>query len=132
MKKESALYLVIGLLAGALLMGLTAVLAVNNDNQGMMSMMGMKSMQDVEMSMDEMSADLRTKTGDSFDEAFLNMMIDHHEGAVDMAESALDNAKHEEIKRLANDIIAAQEGEINMMKAWQEDWGYDRSGGHGH
>lgn len=132
MKKESALYLVIGLLAGALLMGLTAVLAVNNDNQGMMNMMGMKSMQDVEMSMDEMSADLRTKTGDSFDEAFLNMMIDHHEGAVDMAESALDNAKHEEIKRLANDIIAAQEGEINMMKAWQEDWGYDRSGGHGH
>lgn len=132
MKKESALYLVIGLLAGALLMGLTAVLAVNNDNQGMMSMMGMKSMHDSELSMDEMSADLRTKTGDSFDEAFLNMMIDHHEGAVDMAESALDNAKHEEIKRLANDIIAAQEGEINMMKAWQEDWGYDRSGGHGH
>lgn len=132
MKKESTLYLVIGLLAGALLMGLTAVLAVNNDNHGMMNMMGMKSMHDEEMGMGEMSDELRTKTGDSFDEAFLSMMIEHHEGAVDMAELALDNAKHEEIKRLANDIIAAQEGEINMMKAWQEDWGYETAGGHGH
>jgi uncharacterized protein (DUF305 family) len=69
-----------------------------------------------------MSAELEGKTGDAFDQAFISGMIAHHQGAVEMAELALANAKHQEIKDLANAIIAAQNREIAGMKAWQEAW----------
>lgn len=62
--------------------------------------------------------------GDAYDKAFINGMITHHEGAVDMAELALTNAKRQEIKNLAQDIITAQNKEINDMKMWQKQWGY--------
>ncbi|MEK7511044.1 MAG: DUF305 domain-containing protein [Patescibacteria group bacterium] len=72
--------------------------------------------------MEGMMAGLAGKTGDDFDKAFLAEMIMHHEGAVDMAEAALRDAKHAEIKQMANAIIAAQTTEINQMKQWQEAW----------
>lgn len=73
-------------------------------------------------SMNGMMVGLEGKTGDAFDQAFLSEMIVHHEGAVDMAQSALVNAKHQEIKDLANGIISAQNKEITEMKAWQKAW----------
>jgi uncharacterized protein (DUF305 family) len=91
------------------------------------------------MTMDEMmasmNAELEGKTGDDFDKAFLAEMIMHHEGAVGMAQSALTNAKHQEIKDLANAIISAQNKEIGEMKAWQKSWygiEADSSGGMNH
>jgi uncharacterized protein (DUF305 family) len=39
-----------------------------------------------------------------------------------MANAALKNAKHQEIKDLANAIISAQTKEINQMKEWQTNW----------
>lgn len=74
------------------------------------------------MQMDGMMQNLKGKTGDSFDKAFLNEMIMHHEGAVDMAEAALKDAKHQEIKDLSQRIITAQEEEIQQMKAWEKEW----------
>lgn len=62
--------------------------------------------------------------GDEFDEAFIRMMIPHHEGAIDMAERALESAGHDEMKQLARDIIEAQQREIDMMKGWEREWGY--------
>lgn len=76
------------------------------------------------MSMEDMSADLEGKTGDAFDKAFLEGMIPHHQGAIDMAKMALTNAKHGEIREMAIDIIAAQQQEIDMMNQWLKDWGY--------
>lgn len=76
------------------------------------------------MSMDDMTADLKNKTGDEFDEAFISNMIAHHEGAVEMAKLSNKNAKHQEIKTLSENIISAQEKEIAEMKQWQMDWGY--------
>ena len=72
--------------------------------------------------MDDMMTGLSGKTGDEFDKAFLAEMIVHHEGAVSMANAALQNAKHKEIKDLANAIISAQTTEITQMKAWQKSW----------
>lgn len=72
--------------------------------------------------MDEMMEGLSGKTGDEFDQAFLSEMIVHHEGAVSMAEAALQNAKHQGIKDLAKAIISAQTTEIAQMKAWQKSW----------
>jgi len=63
-------------------------------------------------------------TGETYDRNFIANMIAHHQGAVDMAELALKNAKHQELKDMANNIISAQEKEISDMTAWQKDWGY--------
>lgn len=49
-------------------------------------------------------------------------MITHHEGAVEMAEAALKNAKHQEIKTMSHAIISAQTTEINQMRDWQKAW----------
>ena len=67
------------------------------------------------------------KTGDAFDEAFIREMIDHHQGAIDMAKLAKQNAKHDEIKSLVDNIVTAQTKEINEMKLWQNQWGYSSS-----
>ncbi len=76
------------------------------------------------MSMAGMTESLKGKTGDAFDKEFLEQMIIHHEGAVEMARMAQSSAKHAEIKRLAGDIITAQQNEIDEMQAWMEEWGY--------
>lgn len=76
------------------------------------------------MSMNDMSAMLEGKTGDDFDAAFIEGMIPHHQGAIDMARAALTSAKHAQIKNMANAIISAQQREIDMMKQWQKSWGY--------
>lgn len=72
--------------------------------------------------MDDMMSGLEGKTGDAFDKAFLSEMIMHHEGAVEMAEAALKDAKHQEIKDMANAIISAQTTEIQQMKEWHRSW----------
>lgn len=81
--------------------------------------MGTMSMTDM---MSSMNAQLQGKAGDQFDQVFLAEMIVHHQGAVEMAKLALTNAKHKEVKDLANAIIAAQNKEISDMKSWQESW----------
>ncbi len=76
------------------------------------------------MTMDDMVHGLEGLEGDAFDKAFLDMMIPHHQGAIDMAELVLQHAKHEELKDLARAIISAQQTEIDMMRQWMADWGY--------
>jgi uncharacterized protein (DUF305 family) len=76
------------------------------------------------MSMMDMNKQLEGLSGDEYDKAFIEMMITHHEGAVDMAELSASRAKHDEIKQLSQAIITAQDKEIADMKQWQQDWGY--------
>ncbi|NJK79178.1 MAG: DUF305 domain-containing protein [Chloroflexaceae bacterium] len=57
-----------------------------------------------------------------FDIRFIDAMIPHHEGAVAMAQDALQNAEYTEIKQLSEAIIAAQQAEIEQMQAWREAW----------
>lgn len=78
-----------------------------------------------DMSMQDMTDGLADETGDAFDKAFLETMIVHHQGAIDMARAAQQKAKHPEIKDMADDIISTQQGEINQMKQWMKDWGYE-------
>ncbi|MCY7290155.1 MAG: DUF305 domain-containing protein, partial [Cryobacterium sp.] len=66
------------------------------------------------MSNAEMS-DLRADQGSEFDTMFLEMMIRHHEGAVAMAETELNDGKFVQAKALAQTIIDAQEDEITEM-----------------
>lgn len=69
---------------------------------------------------------LTNKTGDAFDKAFIAEMTAHHNDAITMAEIALKRAKHEEIKKLAENIISAQSNEIKQMSKWQTEWKLDR------
>lgn len=56
------------------------------------------------------------------DEQFLAAMIEHHQGAIDMATIALERAEHPEVRQLSEDIISAQQAEIEQMRAWQREW----------
>ena len=58
-----------------------------------------------------------TFTGNA-DVDFVKGMIPHHQGAIDMARVLLQHGKDADLKKLANDIIKAQETEIASMKAW--------------
>lgn len=74
--------------------------------------------------MSQMTDDLSGKSGDAYDQAFLAGMIEHHQGALDMAKQSEERARHEEIKQLSQQIIESQEAEIARMRQWQRDWGY--------
>ncbi len=72
--------------------------------------------------MEDMNASLRGKTGVEFDKAFIDEMIVHHEGAVDMAELVLTSTTRPELLKMAQEIIDVQTKEINQMKEWKAEW----------
>jgi len=65
---------------------------------------------------DEELAELSTAKGSSFDRLFLEGMIAHHEGAIDML-SMIKNSTNSEVKKLYADILTNQSAEIKTMKA---------------
>ena len=116
----SLMFLVTGLFIGGLLFG--------NLGRGsgmckeMKSDCAMMTHDSMSHSMSMMVSNLTGKSEDQFDKAFLEEMIVHHEGAVQMAELALENAKRQEIKNMSSDIIRAQKKEIDQMKEWLQAW----------
>lgn len=128
MKNQSILYGIVGLVIGAVLTGFVMV-DQNKSTPQSNSMMNHETIQTKSgssMSMEDMMSGLKGKTGDDFDKTFISEMIMHHQGAIDMANQAKTNAKHEELKKMANDIISTQTSEIEMMEQWQKDWGYSQ------
>ena len=74
-----------------------------------------------------MAAGMLTENGRYSDKRFIDAMVPHHRGAVEMAEVALDNAEHGEIRELSENIIASQEAEIKDLKdIKQEEFGTSR------
>jgi uncharacterized protein (DUF305 family) len=67
---------------------------------------------------DAMHAGMAIPFSGNADVDFVRGMIPHHEGAVAMAKIVLEHGKDAKIKKLARDIIKAQNSEIAMMKAW--------------
>ncbi|MEV0434081.1 DUF305 domain-containing protein [Nocardia sp. NPDC050413] len=67
------------------------------------------------MTEEQMSA-LEAANGAEFDRQWLQMMIEHHQGAVAMAQTELAEGTNPEAKQLATKIVADQEGEIATMR----------------
>jgi uncharacterized protein (DUF305 family) len=64
-----------------------------------------------------MDGDVATlETAAPFDAAFLELMIPHHEGAIEMAKAELKQGEDPQLKALAQDIITAQQREIDAMR----------------
>src|SRR3989344_8764402 len=96
---KQPLYIIIGVLSGVILGIFIARYAVNTQNypmlnttgmggmmqRGQTSMMGEQGMQGMGMSMNQMSSTLAALKGEDFDRMFITLMMDHHQGAIDMA-----------------------------------------------
>jgi len=83
-------------------------------------------MGDTPMADHAMTMDLGPKDAE-FDLRFIDGMILHHQGAIAMAEAALQNSQRAEMQQLAEEIIAAQQGEIEQMQQWRQAWYPDAS-----
>ncbi|PLS86283.1 MAG: DUF305 domain-containing protein [Actinobacteria bacterium] len=83
----------------------------------------MQGMDQGSMNQEETARQLVAPNGEYSDAAFVDSMIPHHEGAVEMAEVALQNAKHEEIRTLSREIVDAQRAEIEILGQVREGLG---------
>lgn len=73
-------------------------------------------------STDDQKLTRNAQVASTIDKHFIEQMVPHHEGAIAMANLALQRARHREIKTLATAIITNQTTEIQNMNKWYQDW----------
>ena len=66
----------------------------------------------------KMMQDMQMQPSGDADRDFAAMMIPHHQGAIDMAKVQLQYGKDPELRKLAEEIVRAQEAEIAFLKQW--------------
>ena len=109
-----------GLALAALILAATLALASCGSSAGSGDSNDMKDMDHKEMKSGGKSGGMKGMehgNGDYSDRAFIDDMVVHHQGAVEMARVALKNAKHEEIVTLSRNIISTQQAEIQKLKS---------------
>ncbi|WP_179968501.1 DUF305 domain-containing protein [Mycolicibacterium helvum] len=72
---------------------------------------GMQGMVD-----DATMAKLKSLNGPEFDTLWLQAMISHHQGAIDMAKAEIANGQSADMTAMAKTMVTAQQGEIDQMK----------------
>lgn len=65
---------------------------------------------------DQQIQQLKAATGNAFDQLFLQLMITHQQGAIQMSQTELAQGSDPQARRMAQDIITGQQGEINQMQ----------------
>ena len=68
------------------------------------------------MATDAQLEELRTATGVAADRLFVELMIAHHEGAIDMASVASTDASTDDVRELAAAMVRGQRGEVNELQ----------------
>lgn len=117
------LAVIVLLLAGLL----SAVVLKNNDHMGSDIGVGMNH------DMGEHMSGSKSSNNSNFtgaDLMFLQMMIPHHQQAIDISELALQKSQNPELLTLAKVIISDQKSEIVQMKAWLDEAGASEDMGH--
>jgi uncharacterized protein (DUF305 family) len=77
--------------------------------------------QELMASMEKMrSAMASTKPSGDTDVDFVRLMLPHHQAAIDMAKTELANGTDPQMRRLAQEIIADQQSEVQLMRLWLE------------
>jgi len=71
---------------------------------------------DNQAAMDKMMAGMDIKPSGDADHDFAEMMIPHHQGAIDMAQAELRYGHNERLRRIAQEIIVEQQQEIAAMR----------------
>ncbi len=71
------------------------------------------------MSAEQMSA-LEDASDADFEDLWMQMMIEHHEGAISMAETVLDEGESAKVARLAEDVVDTQQAEVDTMQSLLE------------
>jgi uncharacterized protein (DUF305 family) len=71
-----------------------------------------------EAAMASMMMNMMTPPTGKPDLDFMQGMVPHHQGAIDMAKAVLQYGKDPEVKALAEGVVKAQEGEIAFIKGW--------------
>jgi uncharacterized protein (DUF305 family) len=66
------------------------------------------------------SSEMLMENGEYSDERFIDAMVPHHQGAISMAEVALENAEHLELLQLAENVISTQQAEIDELRSIKE------------
>ena len=75
----------------------------------MIEMMGMATQAELDQ--------LETLSGSAFDQLFLQLMIDHHQGAVDMCVQVMTNGQEPVLQSMANEMLTTQSTQIYQMQA---------------
>nr|WP_246363188.1 DUF305 domain-containing protein [Deinococcus budaensis] len=70
----------------------------------------------------QMMAELRSLRGRAFDVRFSQLMMDHHQMAVEMARASLKSGRDSRVRAAAREVITAQEKELAQMGAWVKTW----------
>jgi uncharacterized protein (DUF305 family) len=73
-------------------------------------------------SMGMASGEMVMENGKYSDERFIDAMVPHHQGAIEMAQVASEKSENLRIKELAENIIVAQKQEIEQIKQWRKEW----------
>lgn len=111
MQRDPLVYGIVGFLIGGVIVWFLSTTAVNNNQYGMMQMMGIRGGYQGMMG-----------NSSTIDAHFIEQMIPHHEDAITMAKLALTKAKRPEVKQLSQNIIDSQSKEIEQMKVWYKEW----------
>ena len=69
-----------------------------------------------------LSGQENSRVASGIDKHFIEQMIPHHDGAIEMSRIALERSSKPEIRQLAEAIIAAQTQENEQMRAWYRSW----------
>jgi len=120
MKQNTILIAIIALLVG----GITGYMIADTNEYPMEEMHNsMMTDQENNMPMGNMTGMDHSAMMVSSEREFVTEMIPHHQEAVDTANEVLERGgSNEQVVILANEIIAAQETEIALLKQWHEEW----------
>jgi uncharacterized protein (DUF305 family) len=121
MKNKALMYSLVSLVAGGTLIGILLINCTQVQTQAVGQNPSLLAQTQPQGSPNPSPTGIRMNQ-QQVDQHFIQMMIPHHQGAVDMANLALSKAKHPELKKLAQAIKTSQTQEIQEMKGWYKTW----------